>query len=68
MPDPTEDEDDGGDEGGGGEDDYEKLPPYPRGMLKFVVGDGRQRCRAIEFRRVQDFKLGETALGSKVSD
>ena len=44
-----------------------KLPNYPRGMLKLSVGDGRKVVDAIEYRRLDELKLGDTALGAKVS-
>jgi RecQ-mediated genome instability protein 1 len=54
-----------------GEDEEEivpgKIPEYPRGMLKLELGDGRAAVKAIEYKRLGDLKLGETALGCKVS-
>ena len=54
-----------------GEDEEElvpgKIPEYPRGMLKLELGDGRVKVRAIEYHRLGELKLGETALGCKVS-
>lgn len=43
-----------------------KLPNYPRGMLKLELGDGRNTIKAIEYRRLDGLKLGETELGAKV--
>lgn len=43
-----------------------KLPAYPRGMLKMEVSDGRRVMKAMEYRRIGELKLGETALGAKV--
>lgn len=44
-----------------------KLPNYPRGMLKLELGDGRNTIKAIEYKRLDGLKLGETELGAKVS-
>lgn len=57
-----ESEDDEDDEASKG-----KLPAYPRGMLKFElsVGDGRV-IKAVEYRRMEGIKLGETGLGAKL--
>ncbi len=54
-----EDEDDEVEEG--------KLPAYPRGMLRLELSDGRRVMKAMEYRRIGELKLGETALGAKVS-
>ncbi|OXG78847.1 RecQ-mediated genome instability protein 1 [Cryptococcus neoformans var. grubii Br795] len=43
-----------------------KVPPYPRGMLRLELGDGRRIVRAMEYKRINDFVLGQTSLGSKV--
>lgn len=43
-----------------------KLPSYPRGMLKLELSDGRQSWHAMEYRRLDGLRLGETALGTKV--
>lgn len=43
------------------------VPPYPRSMLMLDVSDGFRVMRAMEYRRIDALKLGETALGSKVS-
>lgn len=48
------------------EDGGDKLPSYPRGMLKMEVSDGNRQIKAIEYRRLPGIKLGETRLGSKV--
>ena len=52
------------------EDEVEdgKLPAYPRGMLKLEISDGRRVMKAMEYRRIEELKLGETALGAKVSN
>lgn len=42
------------------------VPPYPRSMLMLDVSDGFRVMRAMEYRRIDALKLGETALGSKV--
>lgn len=44
-----------------------KVPPYPRGMLRLELGDGRRIVRAMEYKRINDFVLGQTSLGSKAS-
>lgn len=46
--------------------DEGKIPAYPRGMLRVEVGDGRWVLKGMEYRRIGDLKLGETALGCKV--
>jgi RecQ-mediated genome instability protein 1 len=51
----------------GEEIDDGKIPAYPRGMLRFEVGDGRWVMKGMEYRRMEEFKLGETMLGAKVS-
>lgn len=48
------------------EPEQDNLPPYPRGMLRLVLSDGRSQFRAIEYKPINELKLGETALGSKV--
>lgn len=45
----------------------DKLPAYPRGMLKLQVSDGQQVVNAMEYKRIADLCLGETPLGAKVS-
>ncbi len=60
---------------GGGEEEEEEeddikegdIPPYPRGMLMLEVSDGHRLMRAMEYKRIDGLKLGDTALGSKVS-
>ncbi|KAJ9125311.1 hypothetical protein QFC22_000268 [Naganishia vaughanmartiniae] len=42
------------------------VPPYPRSMLMLDVSDGFRVMRAMEYRRIDALKLGETALGSKM--
>lgn len=49
------------------EEDDEEIPPYPRGMLRLELSDGFNSVTAMEYRRMGDLSLGETALGSKVS-
>lgn len=50
------------------EDDLKdgKVPPYARSMLSLEVSDGRTAMRAIEYRRIDQLKLAETPLGTKV--
>lgn len=43
-----------------------RVPPYPRSMLSLQVSDGRSMIRAMEYRRIPEFVLGETKLGSKI--
>jgi RecQ-mediated genome instability protein 1 len=43
------------------------VPPYPRSMLMLDVSDGYRVMRAMEYKRIDALKLGETALGCKVS-
>lgn len=52
-----------------GENEVEegKVPPYPRGMLRLELGDGRRIVRAMEYKRINDIVLGQTSLGSKAS-
>ncbi|XAO26118.1 hypothetical protein I312_104952 [Cryptococcus bacillisporus CA1280] len=51
-----------------GENEVEdgKVPPYPRGMLRLELGDGRRIVRAMEYKRINDIVLGQTSLGSKI--
>lgn len=56
-----------GEDGEGPAVDDEKLPKYPRGMLKLEVTDGLRVMKAMEYERLQGMQLGETCLGSKVS-
>ncbi|KAJ9108962.1 hypothetical protein QFC21_000285 [Naganishia friedmannii] len=42
------------------------VPPYPRSMLMLDVSDGYRVMKAMEYRRIDALKLGETALGSKM--
>lgn len=42
------------------------VPPYPRSMLMLDVSDGFRVMRAMEYKRIDALKLGETALGCKV--
>jgi RecQ-mediated genome instability protein 1 len=42
------------------------VPPYPRSMLMLDVSDGFRVMRAMEYRRIDALKLGETSLGAKV--
>ncbi|KAK4685124.1 RecQ-mediated genome instability protein 1, partial [Tremellales sp. Uapishka_1] len=53
-----EDENDGFDSG--------KLPVYPRGMLKLEVTDGNRVVKAMEYKRIDALRLGETSLGAKL--
>ncbi|CCO30366.1 hypothetical protein BN14_04393 [Rhizoctonia solani AG-1 IB] len=46
-------------------EDY-SIPKYPRSMLRFELSDGTKTMRAIEYRRIPDFELGVTPLGTKV--
>ncbi|KAF8666603.1 hypothetical protein RHS04_09558 [Rhizoctonia solani] len=46
-------------------EDY-TIPKYPRSMLRFELSDGTKTMRAIEYRRIPDFELGVTPLGTKV--
>ncbi|WVF67584.1 hypothetical protein IAT40_002342 [Kwoniella sp. CBS 6097] len=50
------------------EDEVEdgKVPPYPRGMLKLEVGDGRRILKAMEYKKIGDLTLGQTSLGCKL--
>ena len=43
------------------------VPPYPRSMLMLDVSDGFRVMRAMEYKRIDGLKLGETALGCKAS-
>ena len=56
------------DDGAEQEEDLDdgKLPVYPRGMLKLELSDGRRRIRAMEYRRLDGLRLGDTPLGCKV--
>lgn len=47
--------------------DIGKLPVYPRGMLKLEITDGARVMKGMEYKRLDDLKLGDTRLGSKVS-
>ena len=60
---------DDGEEGeADGEDgeEQDKMPAYPRGMLKMELADGFRVVKAIEYKRLGGLKLGETSLGAKV--
>ncbi|KAG8716394.1 hypothetical protein FRC11_013377 [Ceratobasidium sp. 423] len=46
-------------------EDY-SVPKYPRSMLRFELSDGTKTMRAIEYRRIPDFELGVTPLGTKI--
>ncbi|CAE6519207.1 unnamed protein product [Rhizoctonia solani] len=46
-------------------EDY-SIPKYPRSMLRFELSDGTKTMRAIEYRRIPDFELGVTQLGTKI--
>ncbi|CAE6426874.1 unnamed protein product [Rhizoctonia solani] len=46
-------------------EDY-SIPKYPRSMLRFELSDGTKTMRAIEYRRIPDFELGVTPLGTKI--
>ncbi|GAB1521750.1 hypothetical protein RhiTH_004847 [Rhizoctonia solani] len=46
-------------------EDY-TIPKYPRSMLRFELSDGTKTMRAIEYRRIPDFELGVTPLGTKI--
>lgn len=49
------------------EADKGKLPVYPRGMLRLELSVGDERViKAIEYRRLEGIKLGETGLGAKI--
>ncbi|WRT68499.1 uncharacterized protein IL334_005475 [Kwoniella shivajii] len=48
------------------ERDEGKVPPYPRGMLKLQVGDGRRIINAMEYKKINDLVLGQTSLGCKL--
>ncbi|ORX38447.1 hypothetical protein BD324DRAFT_620897 [Kockovaella imperatae] len=50
----------------GEEVDDANMPVYPRGMLRFELSDGRSKVRAIEYKRLNGLKLGETPLGCKL--
>ncbi|KAF8312511.1 hypothetical protein DL93DRAFT_2059853 [Clavulina sp. PMI_390] len=60
-----EEGDDNGNPPNNGED-Y-TIPPYPRSTLQLALSDGFQTMRAIEYRPLPMFNLGETPLGYKVS-
>ncbi|KAJ9097361.1 hypothetical protein QFC19_006829 [Naganishia cerealis] len=49
------------------DNELDDVPPYPRSMLMLDVSDGFRVMKAMEYRRIDALKLGETALGSKVS-
>jgi RecQ-mediated genome instability protein 1 len=42
------------------------MPSYPRSMLSLMVTDGNLQIKAIEYKKINDLKLGETPLGCKV--
>lgn len=44
------------------------VPPYPRSMLMLDVSDGFRVMRAMEYKRIDALRLGETALGCKVGE
>ncbi|KAI0694628.1 hypothetical protein BC835DRAFT_1544869 [Cytidiella melzeri] len=46
--------------------DDRPIPNYPRSMLKLVLSDGSTIVNAIEYKRLPEFKLGETPLGFKM--
>ncbi|WWD19153.1 hypothetical protein CI109_103611 [Kwoniella shandongensis] len=48
------------------EEEDGKVPPYPRGMLRLEVGDGRRVMRAMEYKRIGELVLGQTSLGCKL--
>ncbi|KAK8854702.1 hypothetical protein IAR55_003441 [Kwoniella newhampshirensis] len=48
------------------DEDDGKVPPYPRGMLRLEVGDGRRTMRAMEYKRIGQLVLGQTSLGCKL--
>ena len=54
-----------------GRDDDEvdegNIPVYPRSMLSLELSDGRNKIKAMEYRRLEGLKLGETPLGCKVN-
>lgn len=55
-----------GEEDGDVEVDEGPVPKYQRGMLKFTVSDGALNLQAVEYRKLPQFRLGETKLGLKV--
>ncbi|KAH8826683.1 hypothetical protein DL96DRAFT_1465939 [Flagelloscypha sp. PMI_526] len=55
-----------GEEDGDVEVDEGPVPKYQRGMLAFQLTDGALNLEAIEYRPLQDFRLGETKLGLKL--
>ncbi|WVQ80198.1 hypothetical protein IAT38_002303 [Cryptococcus sp. DSM 104549] len=55
-----------GEEEGEEEEVEGRVPPYPRGMLRLEVGDGRRIIKAMEYQRIADLVLGQTSLGSKL--
>ena len=58
-----DEEEDGSEE----EEKGQKLPAYPRGMLKLELGSGDGSViKAVEYRRLDGIKLGETGLGAKL--
>ncbi|CDO73719.1 hypothetical protein BN946_scf185015.g47 [Trametes cinnabarina] len=42
------------------------MPKYPRSTLQFELSDGAYVLPAVEFKRLPEFELGETPLGSKM--
>ena len=52
---------------GDDEVDEDNMPVYPRSMLRLELSDGRNKIKAMEYRRLDGLKLGETPLGCKVS-
>jgi len=54
----------------GGEDDGDEpageFPRYPRGMLSLELSDGYSVIKAIEYKRLDALKLGQTPLGYKI--
>ncbi|KAJ2926145.1 hypothetical protein H1R20_g10931, partial [Candolleomyces eurysporus] len=61
------------DEYGEGEEDADieiegegPMPKYPRGMLSFVLSDGKTSFKACEYRTLPDLSLVRTPLGFKM--
>ncbi|KZP00573.1 hypothetical protein CALVIDRAFT_509829 [Calocera viscosa TUFC12733] len=48
------------------DDEIGDTPRYPRGMLSLELSDGYNIIKAIEFRRLDVLRLGQTPLGYKI--
>ncbi|PVF98041.1 hypothetical protein CPB86DRAFT_797632 [Serendipita vermifera] len=48
------------------EDEDVTMPSYPRSMLSLMLSDGSIQIKAMEYKRLDVLKLGETPLGCKL--